>query len=51
MPSIPTLHCPDCGEKVPCYSAIPAPDDAPSAEEIEKKCGNCENRFTVAEGM
>jgi hypothetical protein len=51
MPSIPRLHCSVCGEYVPCYSAIPAPDDAPSAEEIEKKCGDCDNRFTVAESM
>ena len=48
---IPILHCPACGEQVPCYSHIPADIGDPTAEDIEKKCGNCGNRFTVADGM
>jgi hypothetical protein len=48
---IPTLHCPDCGAFVPCYSRIPADDGDPSAAEIEKTCDDCGTRFTVAEGM
>jgi len=48
---IPTLHCPECGASVPCYSQIPADVGDPSAEEIEKTCGDCGHRFTVADGM
>lgn len=47
----PKLHCPNCGAYVPCYSHIPADIGDPPAEEIEKQCGDCGNRFTVAEGM